>query len=367
LVDGSFGKESLKYRFRIPRGAAALVDSLVIFLATAALIHPLLQARYLAFWGSIESTFIADARFLIEHWPHPQWQALWYAGTRFDYIYPPALRYGTALTSMIFGYATAKAYHVYTAFFYCLGIVGVYFLIRAGSGSRGAAWLGAAAAALMPPSFLFMKNFRDDAWSLAPLRLGVLVKYGEGPHISSVALLPVALAFAWLALDRHSRASLALAAVFCAAVVSHNFYGATSLAIRYPILVWSFWITKGGGGGIWLSAAAIPALAYGLTAVWLTPSYLKITTENMQYVASAGNARSVWIALLVAVLFLLASFKLGRGHAERTWQIFVCGSAVFFSLDVLANYYFNFRVYGEPHRLARDPGAWRVRCRAGNL
>lgn len=39
--------------------------------------------------GSIESSFIAEARFLVEQWPHPQWQPLWYAGTRFDYLYPP--------------------------------------------------------------------------------------------------------------------------------------------------------------------------------------------------------------------------------------------------------------------------------------
>jgi hypothetical protein len=343
----------LRIPSRFSRYAATFADSLVIFLATAALIRPLFKARYLAFWSSIESTFIADARFLVEHWPHPGWQPLWYAGTRFDYIYPPALRYGTALVSMIFGYAPAKAYHVYTAFFYCLGIVGVYLLIRAGSGSRRAAWLGAAAAALLSPSFLFMKNFRDDAWMLAPQRLGVLVKYGEGPHISSVALLPFALAFAWLALDGRSRAPVALAAVFCAGVVSHNFYGATSLAMFYAILVWSFWVTR-GGEGIWPRAAAIPALAYGLTAVWLTPSYLKITTVNMQYVSSPGNARSIWIALLVGAIFLFVSFRLGRGRAERTWPIFVYGSAVFFSLNVLGNYYFNFRVYGEPHRLAPE-------------
>jgi len=32
---------------------------------------PVLQGRYTDKWASIESTFIADARFLGEHWPHP--------------------------------------------------------------------------------------------------------------------------------------------------------------------------------------------------------------------------------------------------------------------------------------------------------
>ena len=76
------------------------------------------------------------------------------------------------------------------------------------------------------------------------MRLGVLAKYGEGPHMTSLALIPIALAFTWLALERRRPAAVALAAVFCAAVVSNNFYGATALAVFYPILVWSFWITR---------------------------------------------------------------------------------------------------------------------------
>ena len=61
------------------------------------LVRPLYKAEYLDAWNSIESTFISDARFLSDHWAHPGWQPNWYTGTRTDYVYPPALRYGTAL------------------------------------------------------------------------------------------------------------------------------------------------------------------------------------------------------------------------------------------------------------------------------
>jgi len=92
-----------------------LVDGLALYALTAVLVWPLFGALYLARWGSIESTFMAHARFLIEHWPHPQWQPLWYCGTRFDYIYPPALPYGTALLSMAFSIPVVQAYHLYIA------------------------------------------------------------------------------------------------------------------------------------------------------------------------------------------------------------------------------------------------------------
>ena len=96
-----------------------LLDFFLVFLFTAALIRPYFKARYTDKWASIESTFIADARFLIDHWPHPQWQPLWYAGTRFDYIYPPALRYGTAIIAKLTGFWPVKAYHFYCALLLC--------------------------------------------------------------------------------------------------------------------------------------------------------------------------------------------------------------------------------------------------------
>src|ERR1700722_18212245 len=140
------------------------VDFFLIFAFTAILIWPLFKAKYLDKWASIESTFIADARFLKEHWPHPLWQPLWYGGTRFDYIYPPTLRFGTAALAKFYPMTEARAYHIYVAFFYCLGIAGVYLLVRIGCGSRGAAWLAAAASGLLSPSFLFLPLMRIDSW-----------------------------------------------------------------------------------------------------------------------------------------------------------------------------------------------------------
>jgi hypothetical protein len=343
----------LRAPLKLAPRARVLLDCAILFLLTAVLIKPLFKAKYLEKWDSIESTFISDARFLSEHWPHPQWQPLWYTGTRFDYIYPPMLRYGTAVLSKTIGYWPVKAYHVYTAFFYCVGIAGVYLLILAGSKSRWMAWTGAAATALMSPSLLLLKSFRDDSWQLAPVRLGVLVKYGEGPHMTALALLPIALACSWLALEKRRPWAVALAGISAALVVSNNFYGATALAIFYPILLWSFWIT-GRDRRIARIAIAIPAIAYGLTAFWLVPSYIRVTTENMRYVSRQGTAWSLWIGLAIAIAFALGSAKLARGKPALTWPVFVSGSLVFLTIDVLGNYYFNFRIYGEPMRLVPE-------------
>ncbi len=332
-----------------------LLDFALIFLLTAALIWPLFRLKYMDNWGSIESTFISDARMIRQNWNQGGWQPLWYCGTRLDYIYPPALRFGTALISLYPRMTSARAYHIYTAFFYCLGIAGVYLLARIGFRSRRTAWLCAAAAALLSPAYVLFLNHRVDAapWHLPPMRLHVLLRYGEGPHISAFALLPFALAAAWLALPARRPAMLALAGIASAAVVSTNFYGATALAIFFPILCWSLWTTH-HDKLIWVRSAAVAALAYGLTAFWLTPSYLRITLDNMRLVSRPGNAWSVAAAGVCVLLFAVLSRRVARGKPARAWSVFVLGSLVIFSLDVIGNRYLDFRIIGEPGRLVPE-------------
>jgi hypothetical protein len=326
------------------------MDCAIIFFIATALIFPLFSLSYSTNWPSIESTFISDARFLVGHWPHPTWQPLWYGGTRWDYIYPPALRYGTAIVAMLFSTDTVTGYHGYTALLYALGIVGVYVLARAGSGSRMDGWLSAIAAALISPTYLFMSEMRHDAPHLLPQRLRVLVLWGEGPHVSSLSLLGFALAASYRALQKYRPFALAAAAVCCALVVSHNFYGATSLAIFFPLLVWAVWITHQDHWA-WIRAAGIAGLAYGLTAFWLVPSYFRITTDNLKLVAQPGNSWSAIVAVVVLVLFLVISATAARQQPERAYPVFIWGSLVFFSLNVAGFYFFGFRVTGEPMRL----------------
>jgi hypothetical protein len=327
-----------------------LVDSLFLCFLASLLIWPLFFLGYLDNWPSIESTFISDARMLGNNFPHPGWQPLWYCGTRFDYIYPPALRYGTALLAKLGNTSPAHAYHLYTAFFYVFGIVAVYWLVRAGSASRKAALLAAAATALLSPSFLFMTPNRIDSGYWVPQRLHVLMAYGEGPHISALSVLPAALAAAFLALRRWRPAALGAAAVLCALVVSNNFYGATALATFFPILVWAVWVGE-RDRAVWWRAAAIVALSYGLCAFWLTPSYVRITLIDLQWVSQPGNTWSKILALVVAALYGAISLRLGSGRPGREWSIFVAGAGIFLSLNVLGFYYFGFRVSGESPRL----------------
>ena len=329
---------------------AAWSDSVLLFLLTTVLIWPLFRLKYLDNWPSIESTFIADARMLADRLPHPGWQPLCYCGTRFDYVYPPALRYGTALISKFAHVLPARAYHLYTAFLYVFGIVAVYWMVRIGSGSRGNAWLASAGAALLSPSFLLLPIIRNDSPFWIPQRLHVLMAYGEGPHISALSVLPAALALSFLALRSSNPLALAGASILCAFTVANNFYGATALAIFAPILTWSVWVVR-RDRFVWIRAAGIAALAYAVSAFWLTPSYLRVTAENLRLVATPGQASPRLILLAAMILFGVATWRWGRGKPQREWTIFVCGVVLFLSVYVLGLFYFGFHIVGEAPRL----------------
>lgn len=332
---------------------AAAIDAVLLACFVCILIAPLFRLVYLNNWASIESTFIGDGRMIAAHLPHPGWQPLWYEGTRSDYVYPPALRYGTALIARLGGVAPARAYHLYIAVMYVLGILSVYWLVRAGSHSRASALLAAAATALLSPSFLLLPAMRHDSAFFVPQRLHVLMAYGEGPHISALAVLPAAAAAILAALRSRRLALIGAAAALSALTVANNFYGATSLAILFPIAVWSVWICE-RPAGLWLRAAAIPVLAYGLSAFWLTASYVRITSENLKLVALPGNATSRMVFAIGIALYALFSFRTFRGRPEHTWTVFVCGAAVAFSIWVLGAFALNLRITGDPQRLVPE-------------
>jgi hypothetical protein len=329
-----------------------IAETLLASLLAAALIWPIFKTKYYENWYTIDSTFIADGRFLSENLPHPGWQPLWYGGTRFDYVYPPALRYGTALLTRYTPFSPARAYHFYTALLYSLGIGFVLLLVRTASNSRAAAWWSATAAATLSPAMLLMHHIREDVTPYMPQRLNVLVRYGEGPHMSALALIPLALALAWHGLRPGKAHWIAAAAAACALVVSNNFYGATSLAIFFPVLCWAIF-AETRDPKVFLRGAATAALAYALCAIWLTPSFLQITSRNLALVSQPGNTWSAVLAAVAAALFAALSWRAARRGAGA-WPIFVCGALLFFSLNVLGQYYFKFRIAGEPERLVPE-------------
>jgi hypothetical protein len=332
---------------------AAAFDGLLLVSIAALLIWPLFRVQYFDNWMSIDGAFIGDIRFLSRHLPSPGWVPYFYCGNRYDYLYPPAMRYGAALLVRYGGWSAAQAYHIYSALLYCLGAAGAYALMRAAGGGRKPALAAGAAWLVCSPVLMIFPGIRQDSALAMPQRLNVIVRWGEVPHMSALSTLLFALAAGWIALRGGRPGMLALSAVLCALAVSNNFYGATALAVFFALMVWTLWLAY-GGAGIWARAAAITALSYALTACWLTPSYLALTARNLKLVAEPGNTPSRLLVLGSLAAFGAISYRLGRRRPERAWPIFLAGALACFGLSSVAGFFFHFHALGEPTRFVPE-------------
>jgi hypothetical protein len=338
-----------------------LLDSLLLFSLTAILVFPLWRLNYLRNWQSIEATFIADGRMLRENWAHHLWQPLWYCGTRTGYVYPPGPRYGVAIFCSLIHASYAHAYHILIALFYAAGMVAVYLFVRAGTGSRRAGWMAAVGVALVSPCFLLLPNVRGDSPMRVPWRLHVLMTYGEGPHISSLAMLPLVWLGAWKRFCGGGLRWLMLGAGAAALVVSINFYGATTLALTFPILVWCCWLER-RDWHIVRDAFCIAVLAYGLCAWWLVPSFLRITMRNLSLVSPAGNSWSLPVFVAVLGVYVFASVAFRRyGHAG-SYSLFVWSGFALVGAFTLGYQWFRFQVAGDLGRLLPEFDVFAILC-----
>jgi hypothetical protein len=337
------------------------LDACSIYVLTAILIFPLFRVKYLDRWDSIESTFIADARLLQENWAHHLWQPLWYLGTRADYVYPPGLRYGVAMLSWSLHCTPAKAYHIFIGLLYAFGIVSVYLWVRTASESRRMAWLAAAGVALVSPCLLLVAEWRLDSPFLVPWRLHVLMTYGEGPHISSLAVLPIVWLAAWRRFLGGNIRWLLLSAGAAAMVATLNFYGATALAITFPLLAWACFI-ESRDWRIFRDSLSIAALAWGMTAWWLTPSYVSITMRNLELVAPRGNAWSAWVLAIALIAYVGTTSYLRREFVSRGTELFVWSAFGFLGLYIFGDRWFGFQVAGVPPRLIPEWDLFAVLC-----
>jgi uncharacterized membrane protein len=122
---------------------------------------------------------------------------------------------------------------------------------------------------------------------LHPRRFQALAQYGEGPHITSLTLIPLSLLIVGMALERRRPFWWAFAAGALAALALTNWPGALVLAVT--VILWLLAIPDGTWRRNWLAALALGLGAYALASPWLPPSTVVTVFHGEKY-ASAATA-----------------------------------------------------------------------------
>ncbi len=334
----------------IERAAAPVA----IFALNAFVTLRLFHSNYIAQMASIEGAFIGLARYIRDHFPHLTWMPLWYGGIPFPDSYPPLLHVTVAAVSACAHISAALAYHAVTATFYSLAPVALYWALSWMGASRIAALLAAVGYSLFSPTIWFVPAFRHDLGSwFAPCRLDAMVSWGEGPHITALMLLPVAMGALYLAITRRTPALAFAAALAMAGAALSNWIGGFSLALIGGAFVLANFERS------WLRLAAIACWAYAIAAPFLTPSTVATIQANAPLVAAGGFKANPALDAAFAAGALLLTWALAHWNVDRPLRV----AALFFyftaAISLLAMW-FKLNVIPQPERyhLEMDLAFW---------
>jgi hypothetical protein len=338
-------------RAPLPGAGRTAACAALLVLINALLTARLFRIHYGSEMGSIEAVFIGLARYIRDHFPDLHWYPLWYGGIPYPDTYPPLLHFIVAAAGALFRIDSGHAYHVVVAVVYALAPAALFWTAWRLGAARSAAFVSALLYSLISPTVLLVREVRHDTggW-LGPRRLVTLVKYGEGPHVTSLLFLGLAIGLLHVALEKRRPVYYVLAALGMAATVLSNWIGGFALAVAVAAYLASY-------RGL-VRTAALGCFAYALALPWAAPSTIATIRANAPLVGGRF-APNLPLEAAFALGFLLLAWATARASWApriRFAVLFLYGTAFI----ALAAYWFNRSVLPQPQRyhLEMDLAFW---------
>ena len=326
------------------------LHSALLFFLNLALVWRLFKTEYLDEMKSIEGVFMALARYVRDHFSDTEWWPYWYCGMPFRNTYQPGLPYTTAAVSAITGLSPARSFHIVEAVLYALGPVTLYWLARRLSNSAAAGFAGGILYSLTSPSAWIIGEIRADlGGAFFAQRIHTMVSYGDGPHVTSLTFLPLALFAVHEAMERGKAWRYVLAACALTLVPLINWPGTIDLAFAALAYLIAYRTAR---PQIWmLRFAGVAALGYGMACRAMPPSMIALFVHNVEGMESRYRFSAIHLAYVLGLAILMAAvhFTLSRLRAPRQIQF----AALFLvppAAIVLAHYDFGVALLAQPNR-----------------
>jgi hypothetical protein len=332
-------------------GCAAL-----LFALNACLMQWLFRTAYTNQMGSIEAAFIGIARYVSRHWSDLGWFPIWYGGIPYADSYPPLLHWVVGLGITLTGADPGLAYHFVVATVYCLGPVTLFWMAWRLSGSRPCALVAAIGYSLISPTCLLVRSVAMEVdGTFGPRRLITLVNYGEGPHLTSMMLLPLAIGILHVALEKRKPWYWVAAGFAIASVPMSNWLGGMALAMGLAAYLCAGLPGSRRTVSTVLCTAALGVYAYALVMPWFSPATIAVIRANAPRVANnfrADTTQRIFVVLVAAVYLLLVwameRWKVAR-HIRFAWlAALVTGAAA------LGSYWFKLSLLPQPDRYHQE-------------
>jgi hypothetical protein len=342
--------------------AKTLGCAVLLFALNAAITQWLFRTAYTNQMGSIEAAFIGIARYVSRHWGQLEWFPIWYGGIPYPDSYPPLLHWIVALGISTFHVDPGLSYHFVVATIYALGPVTLFWMAWRLSGSRPCALVAAIGYSIISPTCVLVPSVRLDVDGLfGPRRLITLVNYGEGPHLTSMCLLALAIGLLHVAFEKRKPWWWMAAALGIAAAPMSNWLGGMALAMCLTAYLFAGLPAGQRTFPILLRVAALGLWAYAMAMPWLSPSTIAVIRANAPRVANnfrADNTQRIFVAG-VATAFLLLAWAMERWKLTRHTRFAILASLIT-GCAALGRYWFKLSLLPQPDRyhLEMDMFLW---------
>jgi hypothetical protein len=288
-------------------------------------------------WNSIHGQWISLARLVGLDWFRPRWWPYWGGGAPLEYTYAPLIPALIAAIMRVLHCGPALALNVLTAAVYCAGPVSFYILSWRLSRLAGYSFAAALTWSLTSPAALLLPDPGQTTSFWNARRLELAVVWDDLPHLTSLALLPLAVWFLARALRSSRIRDYVLAAVTMSAMILANMFGAVLVALMVITIPLSielrFWPSH------FVKSALTVATAYLIASPWLPPSLLLTIRRN-----ETGTGEVAWSPKALAALLLMAlafwitrrlSIRYGTDWPTR-WMLL--SGCIVIGIPVLAQY-----------------------------
>lgn len=259
-------------------------------------------------------------------WWRPAWWPYWDCGIPFEATYAALIPGLTAAWSALAHIPPEQAFGCVTGVFYLLGPVTLFFMAWALTGRPGVSFFAALFYSLTSPTQLLVP---DGAFHLADFwqarRLFLASVWDETPHMAAVSLLPLAILFLALSIERRRTIWYAAAALTIALMTAASAFGPVIAAMAGACLI--FVPLREERMRPFLLVAGIGAYAYLMAMAWVPPSVLRAMHES-----SAAHADEGWtIASLSGAALVILGWTILWSLLPRWTKDWRAQSAILFT------------------------------------
>ncbi len=302
-----------------------------------------------AYMNSMHGFWIAMAKGGVGDWLRPSWWPYWDCGIPFEAAYAPLVPALTAAWAALLHTPFDVAFSSVTGLAYCLAPVSLFLMAWILTRASGASLFAALFYSLTSPTQLIVPD-GEFRWSRLweARRLFLVAAWDDTPHLMALAVLPLAVLFLTLAIERRRRIYFACAAACVAWMAAASAFGPVIIAMAAAALLAAAPAKEWKRGAFLIAGTG--AYAYLMIIAFVPPSVWRAIRES-----TAASDEEKWTlgsltAMTAAILgFVILRHLLRRYRADARVAFFAYFTWMVASVP-LADAYLHRRIMPQPVR-----------------